>query len=261
MIYFTSSWDDGSVYDIKLSEILLKNNQKATFFIPLFNIEKRDVINSKQILDIANEFEIGAHTLTHRYLTRISNKEAEYEIKQSKKELEAIINRPVYGFCFPGGKYKQIHIKYINQAGFKYARTINMFKYNNTLKNSNNTRIMNTTLQAYNHSKIIYFMHLIKRGYIITLIQNSISILTHNKWDKLLFDILDKHLNHDSPQKMTIIHLWGHSWEIQENNMWQQLENFLEHLNNYQILSRTNFEISLLNHKLLNTPHSSTQGF
>src|ERR1017187_3239649 len=241
MIYFTSSWDDGSVYDIKLSELLLKYDQKATFFIPLSNIEKRDVINPNQIFDLGKNFEIGAHTINHKYLTSISNEEAEYEIKQSKKELEIIINNPVFGFCFPGGKYKKIHLDYITQAGFKYARTVNMFKY------EKNAKIMNTSLQAFNHSKYTYFKHLLRRGYIIELIRHSILILSNNKWDGLLSDILDKHIKSDSVQKVTIIHLWGHSWEIQENNSWNQLEQFFKYLNNHQIVSKTNFEIAQLN--------------
>lgn len=240
MIYFTSSWDDGSVYDIKLSELLLKYDQKATFFIPLTNIKKRDVITPEQISKIAEEFEVGAHTVNHKYLTSISNEDAEYEIKQSKIELETITSRPVFGFCFPGGKYKSIHIQFVNQAGFKYARTVNMFKLNY------HPGIMNTTLQVYNHSKFTYFIHLIKRGYFPELFQYSIPILTNNHWDKLMFDILDNHIHNDSVQKISIIHLWGHSWEIQENNMWQQLEHFLEHLNDYKISSKTNFEISQL---------------
>jgi peptidoglycan/xylan/chitin deacetylase (PgdA/CDA1 family) len=243
MIYFTSSWDDGSVYDIKLSELLLKYDQKATFFIPLTNIEKRDVINPKQIADLCKNFEIGAHTVNHKLLTRISNEEAEYEIKQSKKELEKIINRPVSGFCFPGGKYKAIHLDYIHQAGFKYARTVNMFKH------TNNATVMNTSLQAFNHSKYTYFKHLLKRGYFIELFQYSISILSNNKWDGMLSDILDKQIKNDSMQKATIIHLWGHSWEIQKDNSWNQLERFFKYLNGHQILSKTNFEIAQLNQK------------
>lgn len=240
MIYFTSSWDDGSVYDIKLSELLLKYDQKATFFIPLANIEKRNIINTNQIFDLSKNFEIGAHTINHKYLTSISNEESEYEIKQSKIELETIICRPVFGFCFPGGKYRPIHIQFVNQVGFKYARTVNMFQFKYY------PIIMNTTLQAYNHSKFMYFIHLIKRGYFPELFQYAIPILTNNRWDKLMFDILDNHTKYDSAQKIAIIHLWGHSWEIQENNMWQQLEHFLEHLNNYKISSKTNFEISQL---------------
>jgi peptidoglycan-N-acetylglucosamine deacetylase len=236
MIYFTSSWDDGSVYDMKLSELLLKYNQKATFFIPLANIESRDVIGPKQIEELSNNFEIGAHSLTHRYLTNISNIEAQNEISQSKTEIEAIINAPVYGFCFPAGKFRKIHLKYITQAGFKYSRTVNMFKYGNS------TSIMNTTLHASNHSKYVYFKHLLKRGYFVELIQNSISIFKKNCWDALLVDILERNLNSDSPEKITVIHLWGHSWEIEENNIWNRLEQFLELLEGYKIESKTNFE-------------------
>lgn len=240
MIYFTSSWDDGSEYDIKLSEVLLKYKQKGTFYIPLVSFDKINVLSPEQILEMSKNFEVGAHTINHKYLTSITNKEAEYEIKQSKIELEKIIGRPVFGFCFPGGKYRSIHIRFVNQAGFKYVRTVNMFK----LKYY--PGIMNTTLQAYNHSKFSYFLHLVKRGYLPELFQYSISILTNNHWDKLMIDILDHSLNNDTEKKITIIHLWGHSWEIQEKNMWQQLEHFLEHLNNYKILSKTNFDISQL---------------
>jgi peptidoglycan/xylan/chitin deacetylase (PgdA/CDA1 family) len=237
MIYFTSSWDDGSVYDIRLADLLLKYNQKATFFIPLANVEKRDVINEKQIFDLSKEFEIGAHTINHKYLTTISNADAEYEIKQSKIELESIINKSVLGFCFPGGKYRPVHLKYVFEAGFEYARTVNMFKI------QNDSKIMNTTLCAYNHSRYAYFKHLIKRGYINEIIQNSISILSNNKWDKLLNDILNKQIKNDLANQLTIIHLWGHSWEIQEKDTWRQLGNFLEQLNRNKILSKTNLEV------------------
>jgi peptidoglycan-N-acetylglucosamine deacetylase len=240
MIYFTSSWDDGSVYDMKLSELLLKYDQKATFFIPMANIEKREVLNSKQILDLGNKFEIGAHTVNHKYLTNASDREAEYEIKQSKIELETILNRPIYGFCFPGGKYKAVHLKYIHQAGFKYTRSVNMFKL------TNNSRILNTTLQAFNHSKYTYLKHLVKRGYLSEIFQYSGSILSNKNWNSLLLAIIRKCLEDDSLQKETVIHLWGHSWEIQENNLWTQLEQLFMFLDERQILSKTNFEIAQL---------------
>ncbi len=34
-VYFTTSWDDGSIYDMRLAELLLKYGLKATFYIPL----------------------------------------------------------------------------------------------------------------------------------------------------------------------------------------------------------------------------------
>lgn len=244
MVYFTSSWDDGAVHDIKLAELLFKYDQQATFFIPLNNSEKREVITPKQIADISKHFEIGAHTVNHKFLTTLSNKESEYEIKQSKIELEAIIQLPVYGFCFPGGKYRQIHLEYFEQAGFRYARTVNMFNHANT-KN-----VINTTLQAYNHSKFTYFKHLIKRGYIAEIVQNSADILKCNSWNNLLKTILHKHLDNDSPEKITVIHLWGHSWEIEANDLWRELEIFLKYIKDLQITSKTNYDLWQLSDKV-----------
>lgn len=241
MIYFTSSWDDGSVYDLKLADLLIKYDQKATFFIPLANVEKRAVINELQIFDLSEQFEIGAHTVNHKYLTTIPNQEAEYEIKQSKKNLEGIINKPVQGFCFPGGKYNRVHLRYVYEAGFEYARTVNMFKF------ENRNKLMNTTLNAFNHSKYTYFKHLLKRGYINEIVQNSFSILQNNKWDKLLFDILERHAKRDSTHKVIIIHLSGHSWELEEYKMWNQLENFLRVITTMNIPSITNLEVFKLN--------------
>ena len=243
MIYFTSSWDDGASGDIRLSELLLKYELKGTFFIPLFNIENRAVITQREIATLSNEFEIGAHTVNHKYLTGIPDKEAEYEIKQSKKELEAIINKPVPGFCFPGGKYRANHLNYVKEAGFKYARTVNMFKY------QNNGTVMNTSLQAFDHSKYTYFKHLLKRGYFNEIFQYAGSIFSNNTWDGLLGNIMDQHIKNDSEQKDTVIHLWGHSWEIEENNSWQQLERFFAHIKNKHIQSKTNFEIAQLTGK------------
>lgn len=237
MICFTSSWDDGAVQDLRLAELLLKYNQKATFFIPLHNVEKRQVISTRQIAALAVDFEIGAHTMNHKYLTAISDKEAEYEIKESKKVLESIINKQVPGFCFPGGKYKPVHLQFIRDAGFTYARTVNMFNHDN------DTNIMNTTLQAYNHSKYTYFKHLLKRGYVIEILRHSVAILTSNRWEELLMKITDGYFTNDTAGKITVIHLWGHSWEIAENNAWKQLECFLKRLAGYKILSATNHDV------------------
>ncbi|MDD2305494.1 MAG: polysaccharide deacetylase family protein [Prolixibacteraceae bacterium] len=242
MIYFTSSWDDGAIYDIKLSKLLIKHNHSATFYIPLKNMENRDVINASQIKELSNNFEIGAHTTNHVYLDRISKEEAKKEIEQSKEELELIISKPVNGFCFPGGKFRKAHLNIVFQAGYSYARTTKMFY------TTNKTSLLNTTLQAYDHSRFTYYKHLLKRINMIGFFEYFMDILSNSKkqWDNLLRDILEKHLANDSVDKITIIHLWGHSWEIEKNNQWSRLESILELINKLQIETKTNYEISKL---------------
>ena len=63
--------------------------------------------------------------------------------------------------------------------------------------------------------------------------------------------ILDKHIKVDLPEDVTIIHLWGHSWELQDYNMWQQLEQFLKLLTKSGVQSKSNFEIFKLENILL----------
>jgi len=242
MIYFTSSWDDGAIYDIKLSKLLTKHNHNATFYIPIKNMENREVIDASQIKELSNNFEIGAHTTNHVYLDRISKEEAKKEIEQSKEELELIIGRPVKGFCFPGGKFRKAHLNIISQAGYSYARTTKMFY------TTNKTSLLNTTLQAYDHSRFTYYKHLLKRINMVGFFEYFMDILSNRKkqWDSLLCDILEKHLANDSDDKITIIHLWGHSWEIEKNNQWSRLESILEQINKLQIETKTNYEISKL---------------
>lgn len=235
MILFTSSWDDGSVYDMKLAELLKKYRQNATFYIPLAN-KKRDVITPEQVSTLANDFEIGAHTLNHRYLTLLDDNDAVQEIMQSKTNLEEITGKPVNGFCFPGGRFRDVHIRYAREAGYKYVRTTNLFRmYSDSF-------IMNTTLQAFNHTRTTYFGHLVKRGNFTGIYQNAGMILQNMDWDKLLTAIVKKYMRMDPSLKISVIHLWGHSYELQANNSWKKLENLFSILNDLPVLSGTNFD-------------------
>ena len=66
-------------------------------------------------------FEIGAHSLTHPDLTKLSSLEATVEIEQSKKNLENILQQPVISFAYPYGYYNDA-VKYlVQQAGFHCA--------------------------------------------------------------------------------------------------------------------------------------------
>ncbi len=244
MVYFTTSWDDGAKEDMRLAELLTKYQLKGTFYIPLANIEKRAVLSTDEIKIIANNFEIGAHTVNHKYLTTIPNEEAEYEIKHSKKKLEDIVNISVNGFCFPGGKYNNTHLKLVNEAGFKYARTINMFQ------DSIQSNLIDTSLQAFNHSRSTYLKHLLKRAYFNSFFHFRTEIFSNKKWDGLLKDMIAKAVKNDSPNDMKVIHLWGHSWEIDEYNTWRQLEHFFKHISGQKIEAKTNMEVFNLHNNL-----------
>ena len=71
--------------------------------------------------------EIGAHTVSHPILTSLDDASAMHEIATSKRELEAIVGKPVPLFAYPNGKvgkdFDARHVAMVREAGFQAAFT------------------------------------------------------------------------------------------------------------------------------------------
>ncbi|MEB3122103.1 MAG: polysaccharide deacetylase family protein [Snowella sp.] len=65
--------------------------------------------------------EIGAHTVTHPFLSAQSTELQRDEIKQSKIDLEQMINRPVTSFSYPFGDRTAETVELTRTAGFDCA--------------------------------------------------------------------------------------------------------------------------------------------
>jgi peptidoglycan/xylan/chitin deacetylase (PgdA/CDA1 family) len=65
--------------------------------------------------------EIGAHSVTHPFLARLSRRDQEAEVRQSKKYLEELTGKRVNGFSYPNGSYAPETVTLVQQAGFSYA--------------------------------------------------------------------------------------------------------------------------------------------
>ena len=91
-VIVTTSWDDGHQLDLRLAQLLQDAGLKGTFYISPGNRElpERDRLNSQQVSDLSSAFEIGAHTLTHPRLPKVSLVDARREIAGSKVALEEI---------------------------------------------------------------------------------------------------------------------------------------------------------------------------
>lgn len=68
--------------------------------------------------------EIGAHTVTHPFLSAQSTELQRDEIKQSKIDLEQMINRPVTSFSYPFGDRTAETVELTRTAGFDCACSI-----------------------------------------------------------------------------------------------------------------------------------------
>jgi len=81
------------------------------------------MMNEAQIRELSSAgMEIGAHTVNHPILSRVSDEDAEKEICDSKADLENILSHEVTSFAYPNGRYQQDfgdeHINIVKNVGF-----------------------------------------------------------------------------------------------------------------------------------------------
>jgi peptidoglycan/xylan/chitin deacetylase (PgdA/CDA1 family) len=218
---FTCSVDDGHPSDIRMAEILHKHDINATFFIPIKNTEGYPVMSQEKIRNLSESFEIGSHTYDHCYLSRLSAAQARYQIFEGKKKLEDIIGKTVSGFCYPGGKYHKIHIDMVKRAGFKYARTTT----NLCFDAGKNPYEIPTTCQFYPHKKSVYVRNFIRAMQWSDRQAGLRAVLQKDNWIDRMYSLFE-HAN----QTDNVFHLWLHTHNIDDLNLWPELDTFLGHV-------------------------------
>jgi len=86
-----------------------------------------DIMLSVEQLAKLSDFniEVGGHTVSHPILTRISDEQAENEIRECKQSLEHWTQREIKFFAYPNGKpqrdYAPQHMEMVAAAGYKAA--------------------------------------------------------------------------------------------------------------------------------------------
>lgn len=221
-LIITTSWDDGHELDERLAALLEKYNLKGTFYIPISNSEQ-PVMNTALMKEIGKNHDIGGHTVNHIYLNTLGKEDAKYEVSKCKVMLEEILGNKVEAFCYPGGKYSQRDIDLVNEAGFLFGRTTRLLR---TTLNTE-SKLMDTSVQAYNHSKVVLVAHCLKNNYLSPIIQNLFFLKGDKNFQKLIEDMIERLSNTGG-----VFHLWGHSWEIEQNGLWQELESVFKIISN-----------------------------
>lgn len=113
---------------------LERKKWSAVFFAPMAHLGGDNAWNikkgkSKMPLMTADEIaylsalghEIGAHSMTHPHLNKCAPSEISFEIKESKKQLDALLGNPVQSFAYPYGHYPPDYKEIMKKAGYKYA--------------------------------------------------------------------------------------------------------------------------------------------
>jgi hypothetical protein len=204
-----------------MAEMYAERGLNATFYIPIRNREGRSVMNSEDIRAIDKcGFEIGSHTLDHCYLDKLEFEIARQQVVQGKNALENILSHDVTGFCYPGGVSTINSKKIMLDAGITHARGIENMR---TDLNFSQYEIP-TTLQFYPHNWDVLIRNMLKYP---NLPKQKFKFVLNNlkKGNSLksISRIFESMIDVD-----IVFHLWGHSWEIESLDAWDDLRYILD---------------------------------
>ena len=118
--------------------VLHQNRIPATIFIPSGNLgyppkwrieqewayAKDRIMSSEELREILSPLvSIGSHSVSHEDLRKLSDEMVWWELLESKKSLEQIIERPIDLFAFPYGYYNGRSVALAQKAGYRWAFT------------------------------------------------------------------------------------------------------------------------------------------
>jgi peptidoglycan/xylan/chitin deacetylase (PgdA/CDA1 family) len=218
-ILVTTSWDDGVQQDVRLAEMLAERGMSGTFYVCGQPREASPLASTglRQLRSMG--MEIGAHTLTHPNLTHLSPSTMRSEIEESKDRLEDTLGEPVPSFCYPYGAHSPAVVDCVAACGFSLARTTMGFRDELEF----HPLAAPVGVQVYAHSRPAHVRHALKEGNVTGLLRWLLKC--GSGMDPVQ---LTRALASDVERGGGILHIWGHSWEIDRLDMWSMLATMLD---------------------------------
>lgn len=118
------TFDDGYMdFYTDVFPILKKEQVKAVEYVIADFLNRPNFMFIFQLQEVAKSplVEIGAHTMDHLWLKGMTKDRAEFQIAQSRKEIQDIIKLPVNSFAYPYGAFDLQAIDLTKSAGFSNA--------------------------------------------------------------------------------------------------------------------------------------------
>lgn len=199
-----ASWDDGGVNDLKLAELMSKYNIPTIFYWPVMLGKSKNVgrvgefLTLDQCKEISEMHEVGSHSLTHNWLTKLNTKQARNEIFESRKYWQDETGQEINSFCYPRGHTNDLTVILVKNAGYTNARTLatgNLREIKDPYRTSTTVQVGVDRVEYKGETWEVYSRKMLSQA------------------------------TEDS-----IYHIMGHSWEIERENDWDALESLLKEL-------------------------------
>lgn len=215
----TLSYDDGTVHDVRLVEILNRYGIKATFNLNSIHFTQQRPQKTRAMtreeataLFAGSGHEIAVHSFSHPFLEQLPRGNAAWELMQDRKTLEEMFGCIVRGMAYPMGTYNDEVVEAARLCGICYARTC---------KATHGFDLPEDWLRLHPTCR-------------------------HN--DPALMELCSRFLtlHEDRPwdPRPKLFYLWGHSYEFSDDDNWELIEEFCARMaDNPDIWYATNGEI------------------
>jgi peptidoglycan/xylan/chitin deacetylase (PgdA/CDA1 family) len=228
----TTSWDDGSVLDLRIAELLDRHGAKGTFYVPrsfdgqtgkYAAYDRR--LSEAEMRQLARDHEIGSHSLTHRRLAGAPEPVQRHEIVDSRSWLEDALGGPVSSFCYPGGSADTTSIRLVREAGYRCGRTCELLRFD--LPEDPFRMPVSLHAAPFPFRKVdqrqYYWRRILEplRNYGWGLLRIPGALVQSSSWHRFA---------RAAVPGAGVFHLFGHSWEIERYGMWSEIGELLEHL-------------------------------
>ena len=187
----TLSYDDGKSADRRLVKIFNDNGIKGTFNLNSGIIPNdADRVQADEIQTLYAGHEVACHTVTHPTIARSPITEVTREVLDDRITLEKLTGYPVRGLAYPNGSVSEEIEKLLPLCGIRYGRVVGSSESFALPENP-------YRWQATCH---------------------------HN--NPRLFELGEQFLQLFKTQYLYLMYVWGHSYEFNNNNNWDRIEDF-----------------------------------
>jgi len=203
---------------------------RGTFYVPVKLEPRLGVSDLRRLRNLG--MEVGAHTVSHVNLPRASDPLG--ELVDGKKYLEDVLGEEITAFAYPRGKFDTRVSRLAQTAGYHLARTTMAF----STRRRFDPFQMPTSFQFAPHTRAIHARHALREW-------NLNGLLTWcGRWRcETSLDHLARLAIEDARSSNGIVHIWGHSWEIESHQLWGQLKMLLREIQRQPgLTSMTNSE-------------------
>lgn len=218
----TLSYDDGVEQDVRLVDIMKKNKLKGTFNLNsgLYKdpetvyapgtIHRRMSREEVTELYTGSGMEVAVHGLTHPFLEQLPPSLTLAEIVKDRENLEKQFGVLVRGSAYPFGTFNDQVVEALKMAGIVYARTVAS-----------------------------------TGGFDIPQDWLRLNPTCHHDDPRLMEFAADFAEDRRAAcGKPQLFYLWGHSYEFEQNNNWEVIEDFASYIGGRDdIWYATNIEV------------------